>query len=119
MAALQPTATRPEREIPHHPLSLLRGCSAANKELIVRTLHDAIEVGAPLYNQGKLSACYHIYAGAAADLSNRLPGSCGGPKRALSEGQRRAAKLSEPGEQAWAMRDSIDGVLEVLERESP
>jgi len=107
------------REIPHHELALLKGCSDANKELIFKTLQDAIEVGAPLYNQGKLAACYHIYEGAAADLAQRLPRACGGPKRALSIGQHRAANLSDPGEQAWAMRDSFDGMLELLERSSP
>ena len=105
-----------ERSIPHHPLSVLNGCTDANKELIYRTLQSAIEVGAPLYNQGNLAACYHIYEGAAADLEQRLPGACGGPKHALSDGQRRAATLSEAGAQAWAMRDSFDGMLELLER---
>ncbi|MEI9941524.1 MAG: trypsin-like peptidase domain-containing protein [Pseudomonadota bacterium] len=107
-----------QRDIPHHELTLLNGCTDANKELIFKTLQDAIEVGAPLYNQGKLAACYHIYEGAAADLAQRLPRSCGGPKHALSLGQHRAAKLSDPGDQAWAMRDSFDGVLELLERSS-
>jgi hypothetical protein len=106
------------RDIPHHDLKLLNGCSAANRELIFKTLQDAIEVGAPLFNQGKLAACYHIYEGAAADLEQRLPRSCGGPKQALSVGQRRAAKMTDPGEQAWALRDSFDGVLELLERAS-
>jgi len=106
------------RNIPHHELKLLNGCSNENKELIFKTLQEAIEVGAPLFNEGKLAACYHIYEGAAADLAQRLPRSCGGPKQALSVGRRRAAKLKDPGEQAWAMRDSFDGVLELLERSS-
>ena len=105
-----------QREVPHLDLKLLNGCTAENKELIFKTLQEAIEVGAPLYNEGKLSACYHIYEGAAADLAQRLPRACGGPKYALSIGRRRAAKLTDPGEQAWAMRDSFDGVLELLER---
>ena len=106
------------REIPHHELKLLNGCTDANKELIFKTLQGAIEVGAPLFNEGKLAACYHVYEGAAADLNQRLPRACVGPKRALSVGQRRAAKLNDPGDQAWAMRDSFDGVLELLERSS-
>ncbi|MET0792100.1 MAG: trypsin-like peptidase domain-containing protein [Polyangiaceae bacterium] len=121
MAAIQQQsapASQQDRDIPHHALSVLNGCSDANKELIFRTLQSAIEVGAPLYNQGNLAACYHIYEGAAADLEQRLPKSCGGPKHALSDGQRRAAKLTEPGAQAWAMRDSFDGILELLERSS-
>jgi len=107
-----------QRDIPHHALTLLNGCTADNKLLIFKTLQDAIEVGAPLYNRGKLAACYHIYEGAAADLAQRLPRSCVGPKHALAEGQRRAAQLNDPGDQAWAMRDSFDGVLELLERSS-
>jgi serine protease Do len=106
------------RDIPHHELKLLNGCTTENKELIFQTLQEAIEVGAPLFNQGKLSACYHIYEGAAADLTKRLPRSCGGPKQALSVGRRRAAKLTDPGDQAWTLRDSFDGVLELLERSS-
>jgi serine protease Do len=105
-----------QRDIPHHELKLLSGCTHANKVLIFKTLQDAIEVGAPLYNQGKRAACYHVYAGAAADLARRLPRACGGPKQALHVGQQRAAKLNDPAEQAWAMRDSFDGVLELLLR---
>jgi len=104
------------RDIPHHELKLLNGCTNENKELIFKTLQEAIEIGAPLFNQGKLAACYHIYEGAAADLAQRLPRSCSGPKQALSAGRRRAAKLSDPGDRAWALRDSFDGVLELLER---
>jgi serine protease Do len=106
------------RNIPHHPLSALSGCSDAQKSLIAKTLQEAIEVGAPLYNEGKTAACYQIYEGAAADLAHRLAPSCVGPKRALTEGQKRAAKLDDPNAQAWAMRDSFDGVLELLERAS-
>jgi serine protease Do len=104
------------RQIPHHPLSTLNGCSDAQKVLIFKTIQGAIEVGAPLYNDGKIAACYQIYEGAAADLSQRLATSCSGPKRALADGQRRAAKLDDPGAQAWAMRDTFDGMLELLER---
>ena len=106
----------PERHVPHHPTSALKGCSAGDQALIAKTLQEAIEVGAPLYNEGKLAACYHIYEGAAEDLTRRLPASCGGPKSALAEGRKRAAKLNDAGAQAWAMRDSFDGLLELLQR---
>ncbi len=124
MAALQNQAAQsqahnqPPRQIPHHELSALNGCSDADKILIAKTLQGAIEVGAPLYNDGKLAACYQIYEGAAADITQRLPVACRGPKAALSEGRTRAAKLVDPGEQAWAMRDSFDGMLELLARAS-
>jgi hypothetical protein len=104
------------RDIPHHPLSTLSGCSDAQKVLIAKTLENAIEVGARLYNSGNLAACYQIYEGAAADLTQRLAASCVGPKHALSVGRQRAAKLADPSAQAWAMRDSFDGMLELIER---
>jgi serine protease Do len=124
MAAIQSQAEQshaqhqPPRQIPHLEPSALNGCSEADKTLIAKTLQGAIEVGAPLYNDGKLAACYQIYEGAAADITQRLPGACRGPKAALSEGRKRAAKLVDPSDQAWAMRDSFDGVLELLSRGS-
>lgn len=105
-----------ERHVPHHPDALLKGCTLPAKLLIAKSLSEAIELGAPLYNDGKVAACYHIYDGAAADLGRRLPATCQGPRRALAEGQQRAAKLSDPSSQAWAMRDAFDGLLELLTR---
>jgi hypothetical protein len=105
-----------ERHVPHHPVALLQGCTLPTKILIAKSLSEAIDLGAPLYNDGKVAACYHIYDGAAADLGRRLPATCQGPKRALTDGQQRAAKLSDPSSQAWAMRDTFDGLLELLTR---
>ena len=56
-----------KRAIPEHSLGILDGCSDADLKLIAQSIGDAIEVGAPLYNEGNFAACYHIYAGAAAD----------------------------------------------------
>jgi hypothetical protein len=105
-----------ERNVPHHPVSLLDGCSIPVQKLIVRVLGDAIESGAPLYNQGRPDACYHMYDGAASDLVRKLPTSCRGPARALGEAQRRAGTLVDAGAQAWALRDAFDGVLDVIAR---
>jgi serine protease Do len=116
MSALRKGAPRLERHVPRHALTLLKGCSAETHETITRSLAAAIEVGAPLYNGGDFAACYHVYEGAALDLTRRLPKACAGPKRALSQGRERAAKLSEPSAQAWAMRDAFDGLLEVIAR---
>ena len=43
-------------------------------------------------------------------------GKCGGPRKALLEGVKRAAKLDANDDKAWAMRDAFDGLLEVIER---
>jgi hypothetical protein len=105
-----------ERNVPHHPLSLLDGCSGDAQRLIAQMVSDAIGVGAPLYNQGNHEACYHVYDGAASDLTRKLPPSCRGPARALSDAQRRATALPNATVQAWALRDAFDGLMDVLER---
>jgi serine protease Do len=107
---------RQARHIPKYPPRLLDGCSEEALALLPQVLGGAIDVGAPLYNQGNFSACFQIYEGAAMDLERRLPKACPGPKRALAEGRARAAKLDNPSAQAWAMRDTFDGLFETLAR---
>ncbi len=104
------------RHVPHHPLSLLDGCTASDLRTVEGGIGDAIDVGAPLYNAGNFAGCYHLYDGAAADVERKLPATCAGPAKALEAGRARAASLPDPGSQAWAMRDAFDGVLEVVER---
>jgi serine protease Do len=105
-----------ERDVPHHALSMLDGCSIAAQKLVVRLLGDAIEAGAPLYNEGRPDACYHMYDGAASEAVRKLPAACKGPAKALSEAQKRAASLNDASAQAWAMRDAFDGLLDVIAR---
>jgi hypothetical protein len=107
------------RAVPHHPLSVLAGCSDDAQKLIKDTIGDAITVGAPLYNQGNFPACFHIYEGAAIDLERKLPATCRGPLGALGDGRKKAARLSSPSDQAWAMRDAFDGLLDVIGRKHP
>ncbi|MFZ5897286.1 MAG: S1C family serine protease [Myxococcota bacterium] len=114
VAALSTRAPRVERNVPHHPLTLLKGCDREALATIPRVLSEAVEVGAPLYNQGNFEACFHIYEGAAMDLERRLPKRCAGPRRALAEGRARAAKLKDASAQAWALRDAFDGLFEVV-----
>jgi len=104
------------RDVPHHDLTLLRGCGEGDLKLLAQMIDDAIDVGAPLFNGGNFAGCYHIYAGASADAEPKLGGACLGPKRALAEGRKKAAALSDPAAQAWAMRDSFDGLLDVIVR---
>jgi hypothetical protein len=104
------------REVPHHDVKLLAGCSDGDLERAGRIIGEAIEVGAPVYNEQHFAACYHVYEGAALDLEKRLPAACKGPKKAMRDGRTRAAKLDEPSAQAWAMRDAFDGLVDVIER---
>ena len=104
------------RKVPQLEVSSLDGCNAAALDLVLQTISEAIEVGAPLYNSGNHAGCYHIYEGAAADLNRKLPHSCKGPGEALKSGRARAASLPTPTEQAWAMRDAFDGLISVIVR---
>jgi serine protease Do len=113
-----PSPPPPKRDVPHHPLALLSGCSPPALKQIIGTIGSTIEVGAPLYNGGNFAACYHVYEGAAQDLERKLPPACKGPAKALAAGRTKAATLTDPSDQAWAMRDAFDGVLEVIARKT-
>jgi serine protease Do len=105
-----------KRNVPHHSLSILDGCSIDAQKLVVKMLGEAIETGAPIYNEGKAAACYHVYAGAASDLVRKLPPGCRGPTKVLAEAQKHATLLADSSGQAWAMRDAFDGLLDVIVR---
>ncbi|HEX8792605.1 MAG TPA: trypsin-like peptidase domain-containing protein [Polyangiaceae bacterium] len=102
--------------VPHHPLTILDGCSQDAQKLVVKALGDAIGVGAPLYNDGNPDACYRVYDGAASNLERKLPPACKGPIKALADAQKRAGATGDPDKAAWAMRDAFDGLLEVIAR---
>jgi serine protease Do len=109
-------ARKVRRSVPHFDLALLDGCSQDAQKLAVKMIGDAIEAGAPLYNAGKADACYQVYDAMASDLTRKLPATCKGPAKALSDAQKHAASLPDPGAQAWAMRDVFDGLLELIVR---
>ena len=112
-AASLPPVTR---SVPHHPLSILAGCSPGDVSALSSGIDGAIAVGAPLYNSGNFAGCYHLYEGTAADLERKLSTTCAGPVGALEAGRTRAASLGDPAAQAWAMRDAFDGLIDVVER---
>jgi hypothetical protein len=109
-------AVKTERSVPRYPLSFLEGCPTSAQKLMVRLLGEAIDAGAPLYNEGRHDACYHMYDGAASDVLRKLPASCKGPARTLGDAQHRAATLADAGAEAWAMRDAFDALLDVITR---
>jgi serine protease Do len=106
-----------QRNVPHHALALLEGCSSDNLKYIANAIVGAINVGAPLYNQGNIEACYRVYEGAILDITRQAP-ACAGPNRALSVGLKEAAGRANYTAKAWALRDAFDGVLDVLSRNS-
>ncbi len=101
------------RDIPHHPRSLLNQCPAPQQRRLIEAIARAIDVGAPLYNQGNVEACYRIYEGAALEIQRTTP-QCPGPKRALADGLSEAAGRPDWSGKAWAMRDAFDGLIAVV-----
>jgi serine protease Do len=108
------------RQIPSHPVALLDGCNRVQLTELVKSIGDAISVGAPLYNQGNMEACFRIYEGTATKYSTTPP--CKGIKQAFDEGLARVKELPDyEGKpnwklKAWAMRDTFDGLLEVAKK---
>jgi len=104
------------RNVPALSIRILEGCSRRNIELMMKSLADAIDIGAALYDDGNFAGSYHIYEGTASDLERKLGTSCQRPAKTLAEGRRRAARLGDASEQAWALRDTFDGLLDVIRR---
>ena len=105
-----------ERHVPVHDVAILKGCSSADISTIERRLDAAIKVGAPSYNTGDFEGCYSTYDSAAAKLELALSNSCTGPVTALESGRRTARAKDSPSDRAWAMRDSFDGLFDVIDR---
>jgi S1-C subfamily serine protease len=116
-ATAEPSPTSDsKRNVPALSIRILDGCSRSNIELMTKSLADAIDVGAALYDDGNYAGSYHIYEGAASDLERKLGNSCQRPAKTLADGRKRAARLNDPSDQAWAMRDTFDGLLDVIRR---
>jgi serine protease Do len=107
-------AGRIVRKVPNHDLKLLTGCTREQIVDVVGAIEGAIKNGAPLYNQGNHQACFLIYEGAAVKYEH--DSGCAGIRSAFGDGLLRASTLTSPHEKAWAMRDTFDGLLLVIER---
>jgi serine protease Do len=114
-------ATRPEptgpqiiRDVPKHDVAILDGCSDTNLIEIAKAIAQAIELGAPLYNDGKHAECFAIYEGTADKYARDA--ECEGVRQAFTAGLERARNVESPTEKAWALRDTFDGLLEVILR---
>ena len=105
-----------KRNVPALSIRILDGCSRGSIDLMTKSLADAIDIGAALYDDGNFAGSYHIYEGAASDLERKLGTSCQRPARTLADGRKRAARLADPSDQAWSMRDTFDGLLDVIRR---
>jgi hypothetical protein len=102
-----------KRQVPQHPVTVWKGCSEADMEEVLRSLGDAISIGAPLYNRGTaegFEACYRVYEGTSLRFDRNAP--CKGVQEAFSKGLTRAKSLKCYKEKAWALRDTFDGLID-------
>jgi serine protease Do len=117
-AALRPErdGLKVERHVPEHEMSVLDGCTGTQLHEIAAGITEAIEVGAPLYNAGNHEACYRIYEGTSMKFETHA--ACNGVRTAFRDGLDRARTMTSYTEKAWALRDTFDGLLKVMERKA-
>jgi serine protease Do len=116
LAVLKAPKKRARRRlVPQHAVTLLEGSSAKGLELMAGVLAGAINVGAPVYNRGDVEACLKLYTETAQRLV-RDRSDCPGPAKALKDGLERARALDDTDSKAWALRDTFDGLLMVIEK---
>ena len=105
------------RQIPEHPVTIWKGCNEKDMEDVLRSIGDAIAIGAPLYNRNTpegYEACFRVYEGTS--LKFQKDGACDGVKKAFDEGIMRAKTLTSYKQKAWALRDTFDGLINAFGR---
>jgi hypothetical protein len=105
----QPDDEKVVREVPHYELALLDGCT---KEALLEAgegISEAIQHGAPLYNNGDYDGCFLIYE--AVSIKFEEKSSCAGVRKALADGLARAETKKTNKVKAWAIRDAFDGLI--------
>ena len=101
-------------------MKILDGCSRGSVALIVKSIGEAIEIGAPSTTTATSRAATTFTTeppatSSASWCSNRAVKSR--PKRSPKGGEKRRTSRA-PSDQAWAMRDTFDGLVEVIKRKS-
>jgi hypothetical protein len=102
------------RKVPRHELTIFDKCDNKQIAETVAAISEAIELGAPLYNQGNHEACYRIYEGTSMRFERES--QCKGVREAFGAGLLRASTVESFTEKAWALRDMFDGLLDVSVR---
>jgi S1-C subfamily serine protease len=111
--------TKITRSVPRHAVAMLDSC---NDDILVemfQSISQAIELGAPVYNRGEHEACFVIYRKVVEkfETDTRV---CSKVRDALGAGLLRAGSIDETDftAKAWALRDTFDGLLDVIVRKA-
>lgn len=85
------------------------GCAPAN---VMKSLRQAIQCGAPLFNSGNTEACAAVYEIAASTVLGMSDGDLDpGVRSRLSHGLRAARQADSSHDAAWALRHAFDEIL--------
>jgi len=103
--------------IPCHEVGILDGCTPDQVAGTYLSIQQAIELGAPAYNQGHHEACFAIYRDVAAKIEGDKQ-MCKGIRDAFGQGLLKAETRSNFKDRAWDMRDTFDGLVNVIERKA-
>ncbi|HEY8144507.1 MAG TPA: S1C family serine protease, partial [Kofleriaceae bacterium] len=103
--------------IPCHEVGILDGCTPDQVAGTYLSIQQAIELGAPAYNQGHHEACFNIYRDIAAKIEGDKQ-MCKGIRDAFGQGLLKAETRSNFKDRAWDMRDTFDGLVNVIERKA-
>ncbi len=101
------------RDVPSHDVGILKGCTQDEVIKVANGIQRAIELGAPLYNDGDHQACFNIYEQTAAHFEKDQK-LCKGLRDSLGAGLLKAETKGDATHKAWAMRDTFDGILKVI-----
>jgi serine protease Do len=105
------------RRVPRYEIAILDGCDDVQVLAVFRSISEAIQLGAPVYNQGEHEACFVIYR-KVADKYESDAKMCKGIREAFGQGLLRAEATDGFTGKAWAIRDTFDGVTDVIVRKA-
>jgi hypothetical protein len=105
-----------KRDLPRHDVAVLEGCGEGDLMLLRILMKQALNDSAKPYGRGDYAATYQVTLGASVDAERRLGPTCSGPRRVLDVARRAAARVENPKARAWALRDGLVGLLDVLAR---
>jgi hypothetical protein len=74
-------------------------------------ISEAINVGAPTYNQGNPLGCYRIYEGASYKILYYYGSSCTRVSQILKTALEKSYGLFSDSDKAWIMRAAFDEIL--------
>lgn len=84
--------------------------SHASKDVVRSSILQAINIGAPLYNQGRIRECRDLYMQMARELLSIA--DKGSLATALSTALSVSWSTPDENEGAWTMRRCFDGILD-------